>query len=136
MLKKNRTKLKTKHLIRILILIIVVISIILNSFCSYFYTTKPSLHYLGIFYFSVGIIILGIIQFLLLITKQSSYKRQLNYLMFGSPVMISLPILIDGNVSNVARIIGFLFCLVSILCLTYLFVKILLEKNPIVYNKN
>ena len=49
---------------------------------------------------------------------------------------LSIQILIDGNVSNVARIIGFLFCLVSILCLTYLFVKILLEKNPIVYNKN
>ena len=127
---------KIKNLTSILILIIIAISIILNSFSFYFYTTEPSLHYLGILYFSVGIIILGIIQFLLLITKQSQYKRQLNYLIFGSSIIVSLPILIDGNLGIVSRIIGLLSCAVSILSLIYLFVKMLLGKNPIAFNEN
>lgn len=120
---------KNRILIRIWISINVIISIILTSFGLYFYTTEPSLHYIAIFYFSIGIFLMGIVQFLILASKQSILKTKLNYTFFLGALLISIPILIDDNVSYMSRIIGIVFCSLFILSMIYLLLKVVYGKE-------
>jgi len=97
---------------KILLTFILTISAVLTYFTLYVFTTEPGLHYLVVFYDSVGLLILGGV--MLLLTQKFKHKL-LTLIIAGTALLTSVPILVDKNINENTVTIGLIISSIGLI---------------------